>query len=293
MTIWNLGSINIDYVYQLPHLPEPGETLSSTEFSQGLGGKGANMSVAAARAGSHVAHIGAIGAEGRWTAERLAEYGVDTREIEVMDGPTGHAIIMVDANAENSIVLLGGANTRIEPARIDHVLSNAATGDYFLTQNETSGQVHGVSRAAQMGLRVAYAAAPFDAEAVQAVLPHTELLFLNEVEADQLRQASGKGPAEWSVSDVIVTLGSEGSMWFDNRTGNHSTFGAHKVKAIDTTGAGDTFTGYVLAGLDQGQPIAQAIETATRASALMVMRAGAADVIPDLAEVRNFDPNTA
>ena len=114
MTIYNLGSINIDMVYRVPHLPAPGETLAACEYSQGLGGKGANMSVAAARGAAHVRHIGAVGADGRWVVERLMEYGVDTTHITQVSEATGHAIINVDDAAENAIVLWPGANAGID-----------------------------------------------------------------------------------------------------------------------------------------------------------------------------------
>ena len=105
MAIWNLGSINADMVYSLPHLPQPGETLAALDYQQFLGGKGANMSVAATRAGSVVHHIGAVGADGLWAIERMSGYGVDTQHIAQIDTPTGHAIIAVDRQAENQIIL--------------------------------------------------------------------------------------------------------------------------------------------------------------------------------------------
>jgi ribokinase len=137
-----------------------------------------------------------------------------------------------------------------------------------------------------MGLRVAYAAAPFDAAAVQEVLPLLDFLILNEVEAAQLKSATGQGPADLGVKDVIVTLGSKGATWFGAQ--GEINMPAYPVIPVDTTGAGDTFTGYVLAGLDRGQPMLQAMKTASKAAALMVTRHGTADVIPDLAEVQAF-----
>ena len=136
-------------------------------------------------------------------------------------------------------------------------------------------------------MRVAYAAAPFDADAVQAVLPFMDLLFLNEVEAAQLEEATSKAPQDLDVQDVIVTLGAKGARHFDGRSGDVTDIPALKVTPVDTTGAGDTFTGYVLAALDRGLPMAQAMAQASRAGALMVTRHGAADVIPDLKEVQN------
>ncbi len=288
MAIWNLGSINADYVYDVPHIPAPGETLAATDRNVFLGGKGANMSVAAARAGAQVKHIGCVGSDGTWAVERLLEWGVDTRHIAELDTATGHAIISVADDGENMIILHPGANTEIPQAQLQNALAEAETGDWFIAQNETNLQRTAAALAGKMGLNVGYAAAPFDADRVQAVLPHLDFLILNEVEAEQLRTATGQGPAALGVKDVIVTLGGDGADWYAGGTKTH--FDAIKVDPVDSTGAGDTFTGYVLAGLDRGMPMAQAIGQATKAGALMVTRHGTADVIPDLLEVQQFQP---
>lgn len=287
VTVFNLGSINADLVYQVPHLPGPGETLAATGYARGLGGKGANMSVAAARAGCHVVHIGAVGADGAWAVERLLEYGVDTRHIAIVSEPTGHAIIAVDADGENAIILHPGANNAVSPDGIALAFEGAAMRDFFLTQNETNAQREGAERASALGMRVVYAAAPFDADAVRAVLPLLDMLVLNAVEAAQLEAATGRDINELPVRDIIVTLGAEGCRWINTDTGEATHFAAIPVTPVDTTGAGDTFTGYLLAGLDRGMPMAQAIMQATRAAAIMVTRKGAADVIPDLKDLQD------
>ncbi|MES0825551.1 ribokinase [Ruegeria sp. SCP11] len=284
MTIWNLGSINADMIYDVPHLPGPGETLSANRLDRFLGGKGANMSVAAARAGTRVAHIGAVGPDGRWAQDRLTEYGVDTRYIAGVEVPTGHAIIAVDAQGENNIILFPGSNHAIAPDQLGQALSSAERGDLLVMQNETNLQVEAAEMGRDLGLTVCYAAAPFQADAVKAVLPFLDFLILNEVEAEQLREATGQSVTDLEVEHVIVTLGSKGARYYHR--GGASDFPAYKVQAVDTTGAGDTFTGYVLAAMDRGMPMAQAISQANRAAALMVTRHGTADVIPDLKEVR-------
>jgi len=286
MAIWNLGSINADYVYSVPHIPAPGETLASTKRQVFLGGKGANISVAAARAAARVHHIGAVGKDGRWAVDRLLEYGVDTRNIAEVGIETAQAIIAVAADGENAIILHQGANVAIPDAVLEKALTQAQTEDIFVFQNETNLQKSGAQLARKMGLRVAYAAAPFDVQAVRSVMPQLDLLFLNEVEAAQLQQTTGQSPQELPVADVIVTLGSKGAAWFGPQGETHIP--AHQVTPVDTTGAGDTFTGYVLAGLDRGLPMEQAMKMASKAAALMVMRSGTADVIPDLAEVQAF-----
>lgn len=290
MTIWNLGSINADHVYAVPHIPAPGETLAATRLTTGLGGKGANMSVAAARAAGRVMHIGGVGPDGKWAVQRLLEYGVDTRHIATLDIPTGHAIIYVDASAENNIVLFTGANRALPETLVRQALTEAQTGDRLLLQNETNLQLETAALARQMGLSVAYAAAPFDAAATQAILPHADFLILNEVESQQLTDATGLAPDALPTADVIVTRGADGADWFDNRRKTRHHIPALSVTPVDTTGAGDTFTGYVLAALDRGHPMLQALDLATRAAALKVTRHGAADAIPDLSEVMAFRP---
>ena len=180
--IWNLGSINADNFYYLSHLPLAGETLAARRFQQGLGGKGANMSVAAARAAAQVMHIGAVGRDGKWAVDRLLEYGVDTQHIALVSQATGHANINVDTTGENSIVLYPGANHAVTDQMIGAALTEARTGDFLLMQNETSGQAFAVQTAKVLGLRVAYAAAPFSASAIEVLIPQIDLLVLNAVE---------------------------------------------------------------------------------------------------------------
>ena len=285
MTVYNLGSINADYVYQVSHLPLPGETLEARSMSRGLGGKGANMSVAAARAAARVCHIGCLGPDGAWAAERLLEYGVDTRFIAVQSEATGHAIIAVDTAGENSIVLYPGANHQQSQTVIAKALSQAHAGDWLLLQNETNTQSYAATTAKALGLSVAYAAAPFEAPAVQAVIDTLDLLILNVVEAEQLQQATGLTAEQLPVRDIIVTLGAEGCLWYGAE--GRQAFPAMEVEPVDTTGAGDTFTGYVVAGLDRGMPMAQAISQGIKAAGLMVTRLGTADVIPDLKDLQD------
>lgn len=286
MAIWNLGSINADMVYTMPHLPAAGETLAALNLDRFLGGKGANMSVAATRAGSGVHHIGAVGPDGDWAVKRLEEYGVGISHIVQADTPTGHAIIAVEPEGENQIILFPGANRTLSREQVEQALSRAGADDFLVMQNETSMQAEAAQLGRKMGLRVCYAAAPFDADAVQAVLPYLDFLILNEVEAQQLQQATGKEPGGLGVKDVIITLGAKGARHIDGETGAVSDVPALPVTPVDTTGAGDTFTGYVLSGLDLGLTVAEAMAQASRAGALMVTRRGTADVIPTLKEVQ-------
>ena len=286
MAIYNLGSVNIDHVYRVPHLPEPGETLASTSFNSGLGGKGANQSIAVARASGQVFHIGAIGADGGWLADQMAVAGVDIQHLSVLDVPTGHAIINVDDAAENSIVLFSGANFALTEAAIDAALSTGGAGDWFLLQNETNLGVYAAGVAKSKGMRVAYAAAPFDAEAAKAMLPVTDLLAVNDVEAAQLSEALQIDPADLPVPQVLITRGADGASL--QTDGEMFFVDAFRVEPVDTTGAGDTFLGYFLASLDKGKSPQEALMQASAASAIQVTHAGAAEAIPVLAAVKEF-----
>lgn len=289
MAIWNLGSINADMIYAMPHLPAAGETLAAQELNRFLGGKGANMSVAATRAGSDVKHIGAVGLDGSWAIDRLSGYGIDTRNIAQIQTPTGHAIIAVDAAGENQIILFPGANRALETGQIEQALSQAQAGDVLVMQNETNMQAEAAALGRKLGLRVCYAAAPFDAAAVKSVLPYLDFLILNEIEAQQLSDATGQTPGDLGVKDVIITLGSRGARHIDGQSGADHDVPALPVTAVDTTGAGDTFTGYVLSGLDRGLSMADAMQQAARAAAMMVTRRGTADVIPTQEEVEKAE----
>jgi len=202
MTIWNLGGINIDHIYEVPHIPAPGETLDGSEHQVFLGGKGANMSVAAARAGAHVRHIGAVGQDGQNMTDRLMEYGVDTRGILNVEIATAHAIIFVAPDGENAIMVYPGANRDIPLNHIKQSLTQAETGDWFICQNEVNHQIETAKLARDMGLNVAYAAAPFDAAITKDILPYLDFLILNEVEAEQLKQATAPRGLHGLVSKV-------------------------------------------------------------------------------------------
>jgi ribokinase len=283
MAIFNLGSINIDLVYQVPHLPKPGETLSALAFSQGLGGKGANQSVAAARAGASCIHIGATGPGSEWLLALMSDYGVETGSVTQLDEPTGHAVINVDPEAENSIVIYPGANRQITGAMVEVALARAVAGDSLLLQNETSAQQEAAALARARGMRVVYSAAPFDLAAVRSVLGHVSLLVMNEGEAAELRAAEGQLPAV----DCIITRGANGAEWISAET-EPLFMPSFRVEPVDTTGAGDTFIGTLVAALDLGLDRSSAMRRAAAASALQVTRPGAAQAIPTAAEVTAF-----
>lgn len=283
MAVYNLGSINLDHVYRVPHLPRPGETLSAVDYAVGLGGKGANQSVAAAKAGAVIRHIGCVGREGTWALSRLRDYGVDVSRVTIGEQPTGHAIINVDPDGENAIVIFPGANHGIDAAAMIEALADGASGDTLMIQNETSLRVEAARIAQQKRMFVVYSAAPFDAEAVRAILPHVSLLVVNEGEAAQLQAALGSRPEV----DMVITRGSKGAEWIS--VGAEPVFQpAFRVTPVDTTGAGDTFIGTLVAGIDLGLSRAEAMRRAAAAAAIQVTRPSAAQAIPTADEVNAF-----
>lgn len=283
MTVWCLGSINIDHVYRLAHLPRAGETLAAQSYARFLGGKGANQSVAALRAGARVVHLGAVGADGDWALAQMAALGLDTRAVLRVDADTGHAVVATDAGGENLILLHPGAN-RAMPLTVLAPLAGAMAGDTLLIQNETAWQVQAAAQARLLGLRVMYSAAPFDLDALRAVLPHATHLLMNQIEADALAQATGTALADLPVQAVIVTRGAHGADWVAADGVRHVP--AFRVTPVDTTGAGDCFAGSLAARLDLGDASEAALRYAAAAAAIQVTRPGAAPAMPTQAEVQ-------
>ena len=286
MTIYNLGSINIDHVYRLAALPRAGETLHSLQLTHGLGGKGANQSVAAARAGARVVHLGAMGSGDDWVLDRLRTAGVETGHVSRLpDQVTGHAIILLDAAGENSIILHGGANRNLPAATVLRDLEGIGAEDILLMQNETSLQVEVAARARAAGATVIYSAAPFEIAALRAVLPHVSILAMNEGEAAETFAAFG---ADLPVRGLLVTRGAAGAEYRDLASGRTLFQPAFAVSPVDTTGAGDCFAGWFAAGLARGEDPATALRHAAAAAALQVTRPGAGDAMPERAEVLRF-----
>ena len=281
MTVFNFGSINVDHFYNVPHLPRPGETLAATGHAQGLGGKGANQSVAARRMGSDVIHIGMVGPEGAGRRE-LDQFGVDVRFTGTDGRMTGHANIYVDERGENLIVVMPGANHEQSLTLLEAAMSEAQVGDVFLLQNEANHTAEAARMARDAGCFVIYSAAPFKPEKAHDLLPLVDVLVVNAVEAEQMVEFLGIEIEELEVPALLITNGADGAMW----RGTTEVFqAAFTADPVDTTGAGDCFIGAVAAGLDQGLSIAEALHLGSAASAIQVTRPGTADAIPTRQEV--------
>ncbi|MCM2131378.1 ribokinase [Larsenimonas rhizosphaerae] len=292
-TLYNYGSINIDHVYRVPHLVKPGETLASHGYQQVLGGKGANQSLAAARAGGRVAHWGQLNEKDRWALELMDSAGVNITGVDLVEVPSGHAVIQVDDQAENAIVLFGGANQSMDDAFVTHRLSDAVAGqDWLLLQNECSLTADIIQKACAQGLSVAFNPAPMTPEVGSMALEELALLFVNRGEGAALAGLDEHEDAErildalmarYPSTEIVLTLGGEGAYY---QKGTQRLFEpACRVTAVDTTAAGDTFIGYFMATRLAGQSDAACLTRATRAAALSVQKEGAHTSIPSAQDV--------
>ena len=284
MKILNLGSLNLDYVYQVDHMVQPGETLSSLDMQIFCGGKGLNQSLALAKAGAEVYHGGLIGEEGSILRATLQEAGVDCQFVRTIEGSTGHAIIQVDRNGQNCILLYGGTNRMLTSAYIDEVLDAFEPGDMLLLQNEVNRLDEIVEKAYNKGMKIVLNPSPFD-DAVKSVdLSKISLFLMNEVEGNQITgeidpaQILEVMKRDYPQAEVVLTMGAEGA-WYQN--GDVLLQQAvYQVEVVDTTAAGDTFTGYFLATQAEGMDVAVSLDMAAKASSIAVTRAGAAPSIP-------------
>jgi ribokinase len=285
LKILNFGSLNIDHVYKVPHMVRPGETLSSEALDHFAGGKGANQSVAMAKAGLDVWHAGKIGEDGRWLADLLAKYGVHTELIRRYDGPTGHTIIQVTPEGENSIILYGGGNRNITIEEIKDTFSRFDAGDYVVLQNEINFMPEIIREAHRTGLKICLNPAPIHEDVKSWPLDLVDTLVVNEIEGQELAGQDGdfKTVLDALVScypdtDILMTVGKEGAFFGGGEQREYVPIVDSPV--VDTTAAGDTFFGYFLASRIAGLSVKSAMERATRASAITVSRPGAMDAIP-------------
>ncbi len=289
MKILNMGSLNIDYVYTVDHIILPGETESTGERNIFLGGKGMNQSIALAKAGANVYHAGLIGADGQMFLDACQEYGVHSEFIKTIDGPSGHTIIQVDKNAQNSILLFGGANQRFTKEYIDEVISHFEKDDLLLLQNEVNLLPYIIDTAYEKGMKIVLNPSPFNEKLSACDLNKIGIFLLNEVEGEQL--TGSNDPQEilaglkeqFPQAEIVLTLGKDGSIYYGNGETHHQSI--YEVKAVDTTAAGDTFTGYFLAGLLEGMSIGEVMKMSAKAASIAVTRPGAVPSIPLREEV--------
>ena len=289
MKVLNFGSLNLDYVYQVESILIPGETQASKSRQIFCGGKGLNQSIALAKAGIPVYHAGLIGEGGEPLLEVCKENGVNTEFIRQIPGPCGHTVIQVDENGQNCILLFGGSNRSMTKEFVDTVLDSFEEGDIILLQNEINELDYIIDRAYEKHMMIILNPSPFDNALENCDLSKISLFLMNEIEGFQITGEKEpdknltKVKALYPKAKVVLTLGGDGSVYQDE-TGIYRQ-GIFKVKAVDTTAAGDTFTGYFISSIIDGLPVQDGLELAAKASAIAVSRPGATSSIPLRSEV--------
>ncbi|MDD1141551.1 ribokinase [Pseudomonas sp. TNT2022 ID233] len=297
-----IGSLNMDLVTRAPRLPRGGETLIGHSFATVSGGKGANQAVAAARLGAQVSMVGCVGNDdyGVQLRDALLAEKIDCQAVSVVEDSSGVALIVVDDNSQNAIVIVAGANGSMTPAVIDRFDAVLQAADVIICQLEIPDATvgHALKRGRELGktviLNPAPASRPLPADwfaAIDYLIPNeSEAAALSGLPVDSLETAEKAAAHLISLGagKVIITLGAQGSL-FANGTG-YQHFPAPKVKAVDTTAAGDTFVGGFAAALAAGKTEDEAIRFGQVAAALSVTRAGAQPSIPTTFDVQAFKP---
>ncbi len=291
--VLNFGSLNLDYVYNVDHFVSPGETLSAKSQNVNPGGKGLNQSCALARAGAKVFHAGCVGIGGDALIRVLRENGVDTSLLVHVEEQQGNAVIQVDSTGENCILLFGGSNQCIGDQQVIDTISQFSKGDILLLQNEINHLPLIVEKAYTQGLSIILNPSPYDERLDEVDFNKLSWLLVNEVEAEQISEA-GDPEAAWTQIhrkypelSVLITLGQKGSVAFQCCDGKVIKVKQESipVRAIDTTAAGDTYTGYFVAALMEGKSLKDCMQLASIAAAISVTREGAAPSIPYRDEV--------
>ena len=292
MKVLNFGSLNLDYVYDVDHFVREGETISSTDMNIFCGGKGLNQSVALAKAGVKVYHAGAVGsADGAMLLKALSNVGADISYIKRYDMSSGHAIIQKNRAGNNCILLYGGANQNIGVDFIKEVLKDFDKGDILLLQNEVSNLSFIIDEGYKRGMRIVLNPSPLNEKIFECDLEKVEYLILNEIEAADILGASDTGEDEliekltkrFPGMKIVLTLGEKGSVYVDKTQKIRQEI--YKTDVVDTTAAGDTFTGYFIAGIVAGIDVAESLKQAAGAASITVSRKGASPSIPFAREV--------
>lgn len=296
MKVLCYGSLNIDFTYEVDHFVQKGETISSQALRTCGGGKGLNQSTALAKAGAEVYHAGCVGEDGRFLLEQMEASGIHTEYVTILrEVRTGNAIIQNDRDGDNCIILYGGANHAITSAQADAVLDAFEAGDFLLLQNEINHLEYIIRKAHEKKLKIILNPSPMDEKILGLPLEMVDYFVLNEIEACQILSCRAETQGEemakllrerFPAAAIVLTLGGDGSVYADGEQFFRQP--VYRVKAVDTTAAGDTFTGYFIAALLKGLAAAQAMDIAARAAAIAVTRKGASPSVPEWTEAESF-----
>lgn len=294
-----IGSLNMDLVVNVDTMPKPGQTIIGSNFKEVPGGKGANQAVAMARLNGNVSMIGKVGEDGfgQTLINSLKNDKVDTTYIQTSKGATGVALITVDKNAQNSIVVSPGANFEVKEDDIDNNIEAIKNSDIVVLQLETPLNTikYALNKAKELNKYTILNPAPA-VKLDDEIIKNVDLLTPNEteleiisgvsIETEEDIQKAAQIMIEKGVKELIVTLGSKGSLYINKEKSMFKK--AYKVEAVDTTAAGDSYTGALAVALSQDKNIEDAMDFASKVGALSVLKEGAQSSLPTLENVKNF-----
>ena len=294
-----IGSLNMDLVVNVDTMPKPGQTIIGSNFKEVPGGKGANQAVAMARLNGNVSMIGKVGEDGfgQTLINSLKNDKVDTTYIQTSKGATGVALITVDKNAQNSIVVSPGANFEVKEDDIDNNIEAIKNSDIVVLQLETPLNTikYALNKAKELNKYTILNPAPA-VKLDDEIIKNVDLLTPNEteleiisgvsIETEEDIQKAAQIMIEKGVKELIVTLGSKGSLYIKKKKSMFKK--AYKVEAVDTTAAGDSYTGALAVALSQDKNIEDAMDFASKVGALSVLKEGAQSSLPTLEDVKNF-----
>ncbi|MCY3884734.1 MAG: ribokinase [Gammaproteobacteria bacterium] len=291
----NLGSLCVDNVYHVQSIARAGETVTSLGHEVHPGGKGLNQSLAAARAGAEVVHVGCVGSDGGSLVDVLSGSGVDVSYIRTLESPSGSAVIQVDAHGQNAIFITGGANRLVSRDQVDTAIELLDSDDWLLLQNEINDLDYVLDAAEAHGANTAFNVAPVDGRESEYSYSAVSMLILNEIEAGALAQTDDHLQAfttlrsSYPATQIILTLGREGLRYaLGNKTLELPAF---DVEVIDETAAGDAFIGFYMAAVLRAESTYVSLREASAAGALAVTKTGAATSIPYRTAVESFIAN--
>lgn len=264
MKILNFGSLNIDKVYAVEEIVKGGETIDSVSFSESVGGKGLNQSIAVAKAGGNIMHAGCVGKDGEILLQALKDNNVDTSLIKTVETASGQAIIQVDKHGQNCIILFHGANYEVDKAYIDEVMQDFAQDDILILQNEISNIDYIIEVAKAKQMKIYLNPSPINENLNKYNMQAIDGIFVNEHEGayladkEKVEDILDSLASKYPELEIILTFGDKGAYY---RHKDINIFQpAYKVDAVDTTAAGDTFTGYFIALRQQGKSIEESLQ---------------------------------
>jgi ribokinase len=287
MKILVYGSLNIDLIFRVDHIVKPGETIGSVSLTKSAGGKGANQAAALAKAGMDAYMAGKIGEDGEFLLRLLQSYGVNTACVSRYDGATGQAIIQLDNNKQNAIVLFSGGNGHITLNEIKRTIGQFDRGDPIVLQNEIVRLPEIMEAAGERGLRICLNPSPCDENIETLPLQLVDAFFVNEIEGATLAGLSATTPLpqilnrlteRFPGAEIILTAGKDGAYY--GFRGLREKGDITDLPVADTTGAGDTFTGYFIAARAKNFSVREALDIACKAASIAVSRMGAMEAIP-------------